>query len=453
MLAALALSAILTPASSLASSEEFTTTDTKNQDDSINTAKNLARMNCGAQIEWTAPDGRSVEVAAANDQKESAAALIMDDDTISCPLPQGQTTFVIKLPSAAILDRFTFVNENAEAAGQLKISVSNYRLPAASPKWLEVDGSIGFTGKRLFNLSMVGVEARYVKLSFEVKKAGRIASLGLYGGETLQRFAWRHEHVRPQFSWISNIGSTRQISPRDRLNFNFANLYAQARVVYVSSGALASAGRMIDDDTKTAFGFTANDKQPTVVVELGEKEQLHRVSALYKLQIPGRLDVYVLNTLPSGALQLDHQKPVASVTDADGRGKSSVDFDPRGARYVALRWTPAYLDALQSNHERTAALATDGKTTIDSDPRDAADAGDTTPRWTPADIANSTHGFEIAEIDAFGDAPLAMLMLGEAPDLMTGSFGPMQMPGEGPPDISNRLGTLAIPPAVPTVSP
>jgi hypothetical protein len=59
----------------------------------------------------------------------------------------------------------------------LKISVSNYQLPASSPKWVPVDGNVNFTHKRLFNLSMLGVEARYLKLSFRVEDAGRRSSV------------------------------------------------------------------------------------------------------------------------------------------------------------------------------------------------------------------------------------------------------------------------------------
>jgi len=160
-----------------------------------NDAKNLARMNCGAQIECTTPDGRVAEVTTANDQNKGAAALIMDDDTVSCPLQEGRTTFVIKLPATSLLDRFTFVNENAAAAGELKIAVSNYQLPAASGKWVPVDGGVAISHKRLFNLSMVGVEARYVRLEFNVEKAGRIAALGLYGGQSLDSFSRRNLHV------------------------------------------------------------------------------------------------------------------------------------------------------------------------------------------------------------------------------------------------------------------
>jgi hypothetical protein len=115
----------------------------------------------------------------------------MGDDTVSGPLQTGETTFVIKVPGTSLLDRLTFVNENAAAGGELKISVSHATLPASSPKWQEVDGSVTFTGKRLFNLSMLGVEARYVRLSFRVYKPGRITSLGLYGGERAERLALR----------------------------------------------------------------------------------------------------------------------------------------------------------------------------------------------------------------------------------------------------------------------
>ena len=124
------------------------------------------------------------------------------------------------------------------------------------------------------------------------------------------------------------------------LNFNFANLYAQAQIVYVSSGAENYAERMIDDDVITAFQFAPADPNPTVIVELAERERLHRISALYKMEA-GRLDVFLLQELGTNPGDLSGRTPIASVTDETGGGKAAVDFDPHGARYVALRWTPA----------------------------------------------------------------------------------------------------------------
>ena len=366
-----------------------------------NAAKNLARMNCGAKIDCITPDGRLVAVPSAGEKNSSAAALIMDDDTLSCPLQEGETTFIISFPQTSLLDRFTFVNENAEVQGEMRIAVSNYRLPADSPKWTDVSGKTEFTSKRLFNLSMVGVEARYVKLSFHVEKGGRIASLGLFGGVSLEKFANRQNGIVR----VANTLATHRLE--DMLNFNFANLYAKARVVFVSSGAPVAARSMIDDDTMTAFRFAPSDPHPTVIVELAARERLHRVSALYKMQA-GQLDVYLLKELAENPGDLTGAKYISSVTDRDAEGKAAVDFDPQGARYVALRWTPAE--------------------------------------------PGNPRGFEMAEINAFGDMPLSMLNTSEVPDVYASNSTGMHLPGEGGPDFSNQLGTLADPPVLPIVS-
>jgi hypothetical protein len=118
---------------------------------------------------------RVVQVVPASEPEKSAAALIMNDDTLRCPLQEGETTFVIKLP-ASVLDRVTFLNENAAAAGELKIFVANDQLPAASAKWTAVDGRVAFAHKRRFDVSLLGVDARYVKLEFNVQKASRTAA-------------------------------------------------------------------------------------------------------------------------------------------------------------------------------------------------------------------------------------------------------------------------------------
>jgi hypothetical protein len=361
---------------------------------SANTAKNLARLNCGAQIECITPDGHVARVSRTFTPNAEAAALIMEDDTISCPLQEGETNFVIALPKAALLDRFSFMNENAAARGQLKIAVSNYRLPANSAKWTKVEGTIPFSHKRHFDLSLLGVEAKFVKLSFQVEKEGRIAAIGLYGQQSLGEFAARQAHV----ALVSNNLHSHRLE--DTVNFNFANLYARARVVYVSSGSMPAARRMIDDDAFTTFRFAAADPHPTTIVELADRERLHRVSAVYKMQ-SGRMDIYLLNGLAQDPGDLDNLTPIASVSDR-GDGKAAVDFNPQGARYVALR-------------------------------------------WTPGNAEHRSNEFEIAEVSAFGDVPLSILNVDEAPQLYAANNSMLPPRGDsGPP---------ADPPVLPPVSP
>lgn len=336
--------------------------------DKSNPAKNLARTNCGATIDAIAPDGRTIVAT----KTPNAGNLLLDDDTLSYPLSEGDTTFVVSFPRVSMLDRFTFVNENAAAAGDIKIAVSNFRLGANSRKWIEVDGETSFSGKRLFDLSLAGTEARYVKISFHATQGGLIAGLGLYGEQSLQKFAARQRGA----TRMTNTAATRRLE--DMLNFNFANLYARAEIVFISSGAEEYSKRMIDDDVITAFQFAPADPHPTVIVELAERERLHRVSAVYKME-KGRLDVFLLDNLGGNPGDLSGKAPIASVTDAAGGGKAALDFDPSGARYVALRWTPANADA--------------------------------------------PHGFEIAELSAYGEMPLSMLSTVELPDIYADNTG------------------------------
>ena len=119
------------------------------------------------QIEYISPDGKLCSLSPTNHAVQLTAVFV-DSNTVSCTLKEGETTFIIELPKNAAPDRLTFLNENAAACGELRIAVSNSPLPADSPKWTEVDGIVPFAHKRLFELSMLGVETKFVRLSFRV---------------------------------------------------------------------------------------------------------------------------------------------------------------------------------------------------------------------------------------------------------------------------------------------
>jgi len=131
----------------------------------------LAPGTATAPIECIMPDGRLSAALRPPTVDPGSAASIVDDRTVSCPLREGDTTFVIALATQALRDRFTFINENAGACGELKIAVADSRLAADSPKWTQVDGIIPFSHKRLFNLSTLGVDTKFVRLTFHVESA------------------------------------------------------------------------------------------------------------------------------------------------------------------------------------------------------------------------------------------------------------------------------------------
>jgi hypothetical protein len=129
--------------------------------------------NNATQIEYISPDGQLSSVSAIDQAAHASTATFVDNDTVSCALHEGETTFIIALPKKSLPDRFTFLNENAAACGELRIAVSNAPLAADSPQWTEVDGIVPFAHKRLFKLSMLGVETKFVRLSFRVENPSR----------------------------------------------------------------------------------------------------------------------------------------------------------------------------------------------------------------------------------------------------------------------------------------
>ena len=122
------------------------------------------------QVEYITPDGQFSSLSDTRPTAQKPSAAFVDSDTISCVLREGETTFIIALPKNSTADRFTFLNENAAASGELRIAVSDSPLPPDSRKWTEVDGIIPFAHKRLFKLSMLGVETKFVRLSFKVDR-------------------------------------------------------------------------------------------------------------------------------------------------------------------------------------------------------------------------------------------------------------------------------------------
>lgn len=109
-------------------------------------------------------------IAFARSEPPSAGRVFTVQGTkTSYALPGGATSLVIRLRERAQERNFSFVNENAAAQGEFSIAVSNQLLAADSPHWSVVEGRIRFRHKRLFTVSLVGVEANYVRLTFRVE--------------------------------------------------------------------------------------------------------------------------------------------------------------------------------------------------------------------------------------------------------------------------------------------
>jgi hypothetical protein len=253
---------------------------------------------------------------------------------------------------------------------------------------------------------------------------------------------------------------------------------------------------MIDGNPNTRFAFAPNDPAPTVIVEFADAANIDRVNATYKAS-GGLIDVYLLDELGQPAGDLSHGHLVQTVA-ADNRGQAVLDFEPRGARYVALRWRRGDGHLAANTHSSTVVDGKDGKSglagrgldgrefnggnaneltgnsrhggsvDLGADERDnsavitgasrnessatAEIGGDNAP-GAAAVAAPRGDTIEIAEIGAIADVPLGFLNANQAPELYAVNSSLPPINGEGGPDFSNRLGTLADPPVLAEVSP
>ena len=296
-----------------------------------NQAKNLARANCGTHLIWISPNQMTP-----TEQDGAADDLLLDDNTFNRELTVGQHSFIVSLADVSNLSRFTFINEQGRMSGTIQLSVSNYRLGPNDPHWVASKSKFAFGNQRFVSVPLPATEGKYVKVVLNISKPGTIAGIGLYGQTSLASFSYQNQS-RGQDAQAAATTINRSAS--ENLTFNFANIYAHARITSVSSGATGLAARMIDDDATTTYQFSPNDAQPTVVIELSGSERLRRVSVIYDAE-PGAMEVFPLNRAPEpGAL--DNLQPVMTVKDETGAGKAVAEFNPRGARWVALRWKPA----------------------------------------------------------------------------------------------------------------
>ena len=116
---------------------------------------------------------------------------------------------------------------------------------------------------------------------------------------------------------------------------------------------------MIDNQVATSFGFSADDRSPTALIDLGKVCMVRRLSAVYSAR-PSSIDFYVMQSLPgsnrdesASTVTLEDKtltdlKPVGSLIDDGTQGHASIEFPATTGRYVMLRWIPAAHDDTRS---------------------------------------------------------------------------------------------------------
>jgi len=338
-----------------------------------NYPQNLARFDLGAQIESDVPADAS-----------SSVPFLSGDPASVYALRAGTTRLLISLAKIENIDSVAFLNN--EAKGTVTIATSSAKLSPESPQWHEARQEELSSG--LISARIGPAEAKYVRLTFDVRTPGRIGNLGIYSAAPVSDF------TMPRARKIAAGSSTDAMA---KANYNLADLHAKARTIFVSSGDdLKLAQNMIDGQPGTAYAFAANDAAPAAIIDLGRSGSVNRISTF---STPGSAVVtfYVLGDLPANttenpesALRIDPQtlaafKIVRTGSD-DGSGRVAVNFAETTGRYVMLVWTRSSQNANFSvaevavfgpaSNARLLAANTRGNSSDDKTVRDSKDIKD-----------------------------------------------------------------------------
>jgi hypothetical protein len=251
---------------------------------------NLARGDLGTRLEARAPKVKNPESSTIV-ENASAQALISDDAALTYPLLPGKTSLIVTLSKIQVLNHFNFINFGA--AGTYSIAVSSTKLGFDAPGWHDVIKAESFDNPQVVATDIGSVEGRYVKIDFDAQRSGRISGLGLFGAPTIGSF----EKKPLGYAYISGSPGAPGGSPSEMRNvyFDLANLDAGARVVALSRGGdLDAAQAMLDGNAESSFLFDPTDPAPAVVVDLGVRRVINRLSCVYDAP-PGRLDFYLVD--------------------------------------------------------------------------------------------------------------------------------------------------------------
>jgi hypothetical protein len=122
--------------------------------------------------EKSTPADRKIECVAP--AKAKAINLTVNGAKTRFRLHRGVTSFVIPLSAPDQRRCFTLENEIIAANGTFSIATANERLAVNDANWNIVGGAVRFRQKKQFYLSLMGVEAKFVRLTFQIEDPGKI---------------------------------------------------------------------------------------------------------------------------------------------------------------------------------------------------------------------------------------------------------------------------------------
>lgn len=259
---------------------------------------NLARGYLGASI-TAKPDSKKVTTNSVNVDSQ-IDGLIRDDDSFRYEMPVGTTAFMLSMPQSVNTNRAVIISENL--SGTVQIFASNVLLDPDGKWWQPLSTPTDITSGKPLQITWAWASVRYVKVVFNLKQAGRLGPLELFGAPTLKDVKTvqlpAKETDVPTTDSFSGLSDPSLVTPITR-QINVGSMMSRARVTHVSSGLdrPQQAVSMIDEDGTTYYAFDPNDPNPSLLLQLDQHHEVCRISTYYDAG-PGSWEIYPLDEWP-----------------------------------------------------------------------------------------------------------------------------------------------------------
>ncbi len=115
------------------------------------------------------------------------------------------------------------------------------------------------------------------------------------------------------------------------IDYDFGGAHTGTRILYVSGGTLDRIFALIDEDLTTTYQFPTNEES-VVIMDLRKATQMHSITAEYTTSVPGTLQVFMVDTLPTYFSEPE-KTGIATYTDEQGMLQrvelaSAANFQP-----------------------------------------------------------------------------------------------------------------------------
>jgi hypothetical protein len=316
--------------------------------------KNLARQHLGANLFIFNSTAQTFSTT------EAAAAWLDDDVTTGWPALAGKQHYLMALPEPEVVTNFSLSTK--ATGGTVTIYGGDEPAEPGSKSWVPLVRDVAIENVNQKKLARPFSRlAKYILIETNIADPGPIFSIYLYGDRPATSYTLikRDQAIDTKAIFGPYVN--------DQTAFSHSSLYSGSRVAFAADkSSYTGWQRAIDDNPESGITIAPTTEEAGMVLAMAGNHSVSRMAVLTDGAATGKLDVFLVPSLPENPAVADASadaavRPVAStsstrVTQAvsvtgmtpaatfefDGtNSRLSKDFGAAEAGAVLLRWTPA----------------------------------------------------------------------------------------------------------------